>query len=151
MNAWLLTWEGTVGPAISDDYKIAAILSGRLGSSSVEPIVDAIYTRCVWTAAELVNFAHKPKDRAKEFRHIYSQPDRFFYGTNPCIFARRVKDLRVHKDAERLVERVTWTELPYLRIVKQGSMPVEVEPESTRKVTRPLSPIVAEISDVRYL
>ena len=145
MNAWLLTWEGTQNPAISDDYKIAAILSGRLGSASVEFVVDALYTRCIWTATDLVHFAHRPRAREKQFRHTYSQLSRFFYGANPCIFARLVTDLVVQRDEERHVERVTWTELPYCRIEEPGGMPVEVEPATTKELTRVLDPIVAEI------
>ncbi len=145
MKAWLLTWEGTANPADSDDYKIAAILSGRLGSGSVKPIVDAIYTRCIWTATDLVYFAHKPRDREEQFWHSHNQSDRFFYGYNPCIFARLVKDIVVRKDEEMLVERVTWTELPYFRIEEQGGMPVEVEPASPRELTRTLKAVAADI------
>jgi hypothetical protein len=29
VNAWLLTWEGTEGPALAPDKKVVAILSSR--------------------------------------------------------------------------------------------------------------------------
>jgi len=145
LNAWLLTWEGTEGPARAPDYKIVAILSGRMSGKSVEIIVDALYTRCLWTAGDLAHFANRKKERDKQFRHTYSQCSRFFFGHNPCIFARRVTDLVVKRDEDKFLEHVSWTEPPFLRVEEPGSMPVEVEPATSRKLTRALKPIVAEI------
>lgn len=75
VNAWLLTWEGTTAPALSGETKIAAILSGRLASRSVEAIVDCLYTRCIWSAYELAEYAHKPRERRQQLRaDLLSQP-----------------------------------------------------------------------------
>jgi hypothetical protein len=145
MNAWLLTWEGTTGPARSEDDKIVAILSGRLSPGSIELVVDALYTRCIWMAESHVLNAHKRKGRDAQFRHTASQPDRIFYGANPCIFARIVTNLRVETDDERQVEHVAWTERAYLRIKEPGGMPVEVEPALEKRLTRKLKPLAPDI------
>lgn len=145
MNAWLLTWEGTTGPALSDDDKIVAILSGRLSSRSIELVIDALYTRCIWTAESQVLNAHKRKTREAQFRHIYSHGDRIFYGSNPCIFARIVANLRVDTDEENQVEHVTWTEPAYLCIEQPGEMPVDAEPAHEKGLTRKLKPLARDI------
>jgi len=43
LNAWLLTWEGTTGPAIVPDKKIVAILSSRKSSTVIADIVALFY------------------------------------------------------------------------------------------------------------
>jgi len=53
MNAWLLTWEGTCGPAINGKKKIVAILSAKRSSSFVEDLIDVLYCRSVDTANDM--------------------------------------------------------------------------------------------------
>jgi hypothetical protein len=145
MNAWLLTWEGTKYPANSDKDKIVAVLPGRMASSTVEIIADLLYTRCVWSAGDLLKNANKTKARYLQFRHVYSQPSRFFYGHNPCIFARIVTDMKVQQDEEACTELVRWTELSYSTVERSGELPVEVEPPKSKELTRELGPIAREI------
>ena len=50
MNAWLLTWEGTEGPALLPDKKIIAILASRKLDRSILDLVDILYRRSVDSA-----------------------------------------------------------------------------------------------------
>ena len=145
MNAWLLTWEGTKGPALVPDKQIVAILSGRLATKTVELIVDVLYTRCALTADELTYFAHKRKERQKRFKVIGTSPDRFIYGHNPWIYARHVTDLVVEKDENQDLEHVSWTDPPEWTVKEPGAMPVQTRPATPKQLTRALKPIVAEI------
>ena len=145
MNAWLLTWEGTRGPAMSPDNQIVAILSGRLSTKSVEPIVDVLYTRCALTADELTYLAHKRKDRQRQFKNPGTSPDRFIYGHNPWIYARRVTDLVVERDENQGLEHVSWTDPPEWAVREPGTMPVQIRSAIPKQLTRTLQPIVAEI------
>jgi hypothetical protein len=49
MNAWLLTWEGTEGPALVADRKIVAILSARKSEGAVAELVRVLYCRTIGT------------------------------------------------------------------------------------------------------
>lgn len=145
MNAWLLTWEGTKYPADSEQHKIAAVLPGRMASNKVEIIADLLYTRCIWSVGDLVKNANKRKARQRQFRHSYSQPSRFFYGQNPCVFARVVTDIKVQRNEVELTELVTWTEPSYSTVEQAGGLPVEIEPSKPKRLIRGLDPIVPEI------
>ena len=145
MNAWLLTWEGTEGPALLPDNKIVAILSGRLSAKSVELIVDVLYTRCVLTADELAYLAHKRKAREKQFKSPSTPLDRFIYGHNPWIYARQVTDLVVERDEDQHLEHVSWTEPPEWAVREPGAMPVQIRPAISKQLTRVLEPIGTEL------
>ena len=51
----------------------------------------------------------------------------------------------VERDEARKVERVRWTEPPYIRIERQGALPVEIEPESEQELVRALEPLSLDI------
>ena len=114
MNAWLLTWEGTEGKTLlDDDNRIVTILSGCMSSKSVELILDALYTRCLWTAGDISYFANRRKEREKHYKPIYANHRRgFYYGSNPWIYARQVTDLVIEKDEEEGLEHINWKEPP---------------------------------------
>ena len=145
MNAWLLTWEGIEDNALLDsDNKIVTILSGRMSSKSVELILDALYTRCVWTAGDLRHFANRRKEREKQFKVVYGH--RIFYGEMPHIFiyARQVTDFIVEKDEDQQLEHVRWTELPLWAQNSEYKL-IEKEPATPRELTRALEPLSVEI------
>ncbi len=145
MNAWLLTWEGTTGPALMPERKIVAIVSARRKSKAIEEFVDLIYSRSVDSAYDMALFANKRKARERAYKHIYSTPSRLFYGRNPCIFARIVSNLAVKRDETAGVERISWTDPPYLRVETPGALPVEAEAAKERHVVRQIRPLSGDI------
>ena len=141
MNAWLLTWEGTVGPALNQDEKVIAILSGRRKTGSIEDAVDLLYCRSVDTAFDMSRAANKKRERMNQYRHVYSQWNRVFYGRNPCIYARLVSNLKIAKNEESGTETLAWIDPPYLKIDSPGEMPYEAEPPVARTLIRRLKPL----------
>jgi hypothetical protein len=145
MNAWILTWEGTSGPALVPEKKIVAIISARRKASTIAEMVDLLYCRAVDSAHDMAVSANKRRLRDNQYQHQYSKPHRLFYGRNPCIYARVVSNLTVERDEGRGVERIRWTDPPYLRVVNSGEMPVEVEPAIDREVVRLLRPLSLDV------
>ena len=147
MNAWLLTWEGIEDHTLlTNDNKIVTILSGRTPSTSIELIVDVLYTRCLWTAGDLRYFANRKKAREEQFKSVYGLYPRIFYGDQPRIFiyARKVTNLVVEKDEDQQLEHVRWTDPPYLTQNSEYEL-IEKEPTIPRELTRTLKPVSAEI------
>jgi hypothetical protein len=136
VNAWLLTWEGTTGPALVAEQKILAILSSRRSSSSVADLVDVLYTRCVDSASAMASRANKRKLRMQECLHLGSTSQRFFYGRNPCIFARVVTNIVVVRGEREDTELVRWSEIPVFGNAPSGSGIIEVEPGRDCKLMR---------------
>lgn len=145
MNAWLLTWEGTSGPALIPDKKIVAILSARKTYSRVADLVDLLYCRSVYSAYEMAFMANKRKQRDDQYKTIFSTLSHLFYGRNPCIYARVVNNLTIIKDDASTVECITWTEPSYVEVEKPGTMPVIIEPESNHKLVRRLDPLSNDV------
>lgn len=145
MNAWLLTWEGTSGPAILANKKIVAIISARRASSTIEKMVDLLYCRSVDSAYDMAFMAYKGKQRAGQYKLLCSTPGRIFYGRNPCIYARVVSNLRIERDETRKEERVQWTEPPYRQFVQPGYVLVEVEPPYEQELVRALEPLSLDV------
>lgn len=143
MNAWLLTWEGTVGSAVQPEEKIVAILSSRRSARSIGDLVQTLYHRSVDTAYEMSRSANKIKAREQRYKHVYSTNARYFYGANPCIFARNVVDLSVLKDETNGVEIIQWTEPAIFVNATNGSGIEQNEPPRQCKHTRPLIPLAA--------
>ena len=139
MNAWLLTWEGTAGAAVRPEEKIIAILSSRL--STPVGLVQAIYHRSVDTAYDMSSTANKSKARAQRYENIQSTSARYFYGANPCIFARKVTDLSVHKDEAHGCEIIRWVEPAIFVNADRGSGIKEQWPSKQCEHTRPLIPL----------
>jgi hypothetical protein len=121
MNAWLLTWEGTEGAALTADEKIIAILSWRRSDQSVSDLVQVLYSRTVDSAGDMAHFANKRRLRENQYLHSHHRPGRFFYGVNPCIFARQVINLSIERDEARGRETLRWGEPPTYRHAKTGS------------------------------
>ena len=139
MNAWLLTWEGTSGAAIRPEEKIIAILSSRL--STPVGLVQAIYHRSFDTAYDMSRTANKRKERAQRFESLQNTSFRYFYGANPCIFARKVTDLSVQKDEVRRYEIIQWVEPAVFVNADHGSGIKEHWPAKRCVHTRPLIPL----------
>lgn len=106
LNAWLLTWEGTVGPAINPDKKIIAITDARRSERFIEALVDVLYSRSVDSAYDMAFMANKRNQREAQYRHINTYPSRILYGRTPCIYARRVSNLTVQWDEETSKEQL---------------------------------------------
>lgn len=145
MNAWILTWEGTEGPALVADQKIIAILSSRKSERIVTDLVEILYCQTVETAAEMMRLSNKRRLREKQYRHIYSTGDRLFYGRNPCIFARRVSKLRIERDQIAGFEVVRWHEPATYRNATSGSGIEENLAARDCEHRRSLSPLVAQV------
>lgn len=145
MNAWLLTWEGTSGPALEPDQKIIAILSSRRAPAAVADLVDTLYCRSVDSAYDMVLLANKRKVREHQYMHLGSTFNRFLYGRNPCIFARVVSDLKIERNEAQGTEFTTWIELPIFQNAPTGSTPVEVEPARKCQLVRRLRPLSYDI------
>lgn len=141
MNAWLLTWEGTCGAALIPEKKLIAILSARRSSSAVADLVDVIYCRSRQSAYDMAALANKRKTREREFMHLGSTFQRFFYGRNPCIFARVVINLKVERDEMRNTETVFWTELPAYQNAPSGSVPMQIGPAQDCQLIRTVLPL----------
>lgn len=145
MNAWLLTWEGTTGPALVPDKKILAIISSRRSAGAVAEIVDTLYCRSVNSAFDMALLANKRKQREHQYKHLCSTFHRIFYGRNPCIFARVVSNLKIERDEARKTELIRWTELPVFQNAESGSTPVQVEPARECQLVRSLEPLSRDI------
>lgn len=145
MNAWVLTWEGTTGPAVEPDTKIVAILSSRKSSRSVEELIDVLYCRSIYSAHDSMMTANKKKERQSQFKAIFSQPSRMFYGRNPCIFARVVIDLTVTRDERERKEVVRWIDPAVFGNADSGSGVKEIYPSRECEVVRALRPLSLDI------
>lgn len=144
-NAWLLTWEGTEGPALTTNEKIIAVLSGRKSESFIRDIVDVLYTRCYWRAYGQAMHANKRKDRESQFRHVHAYPGHIHYGKNPWIFGRRVEGLEIERDEHGQLEHLSWTEPAVYGNADKGAGVKEIQPAEKRSLTRALVPLSAEL------
>ncbi len=145
MNAWLLTWEGTEGPARTPDKKVVAILSSRRSATLIADLVEVLYCRSVDSAYDMAFLANKRRVRERQYRHMYSTSSRLFYGRNPCIFARRVTNLTVERDNGHNTELLRWTELAIFQNAKSGSGIVQVEPQRDCQHLRAFGPLTLDI------
>ena len=145
MNAWLLTWEGTEGPALLPDKKIIAILSSRKSDRSIADLVDILYCRTVDSAYDMAFLANKRKLRENEYKNLGSTDSRLLYGRNPCIFARRVANLTVVSDEDLKTELIRWTELAIFQNATSGSGIVQTEPPRDCQHVRSLEPLALDI------
>ena len=143
MNAWLLTWEGTEGAAMQPDRKIVAILSSRHSSASVETLVDALYCRSVNSAYDMATMANKRRQRNDQYRNIHTPPGQIFYGRNPCIFARKVRNLSIKRNESKNEELIEWIELAVCRNSDIGSSVAQVYPEEARSLLRSTKPLAS--------
>lgn len=106
---------------------------------------DTLYCRSVDSAYNMALVANKRKLREHQYRHLRSTLRRFFYGRNPCIFARVVSDLHVERDEDQKTEVIRWTELPIFENARSGSTPVQVEPARECQLVRTLGPLSNDI------
>lgn len=149
MNAWLLTWEGTAGPAVMPDKKIIAILSSRRSTAAIADLVDVLYCRSVDSAYDMAFMTNKRTQRKSKYRHLYSTSSRLFYGRNPCIFARQVTDLRIEQDFDSKSELLSWRELPVYQNAPSGSGIVELYPAEECEHRRSLGTLSLDLQEHR--
>lgn len=149
MNAWLLTWEGTEGPALIADEKIIAIVSSRRSAGTVTELVEILYCRTVDSATDMARMANKRRVREQQYMHTNSVASRFFYGHNPCIFARQVLNLTVERDGTCGTEVVRWREPATYRNAKSGSGIEEDLPARDCEHVRSLAPLVPNTTKLR--
>lgn len=110
LNAWLLTWEGASGPAVDPEKKIVAIVNARRSEAFIAGLVDVLYCRSVDSAYDMAFMANKGKQREHQYRHLNTYPDRILYGRLPCIYARKVADLKIQWNEETGEELLSWVE-----------------------------------------
>ena len=143
LNAWLLTWEGTHGPAVDPDRKIVAILDARKSAAFVEGLIDVIYAQCHDSAFDMAFMANKRSQRVLQYRHLNTYPEQILYGRMPCIFARRVSDLTVSADVSAATEHLHWIEPAVFGNAPTGSGIVELVPAKTVEHARSNKPLAS--------
>lgn len=137
MNAWVITWEGT-DRRITEDNKIVGVLSARNSGSDIEKLVDFIYHRTIFNVREMAYFANRRKARGARCKALFSTRERIFYGSNPCLYARKVKELEVKPDESGNVEVVSWVEYAIVENNEStGYTFKETVPEKTVSISRP--------------
>ena len=141
LNAWLLTWEGTSGPAVDPQRKVIAILDARRSEAFVEDLADVIYCRSFDSAYDMAFMANKRGQRSRQYRHLNTWPSQILYGRMPCIFARRVEDLTVSIDEVENVEHLHWTEPPVFGNAETGSGITELVPAREGENVRSIEPL----------
>lgn len=115
ISAWLITWDwGNDSAAVVD--RIAAVLHPNKASRTVEGYVEFLYAVRTSTVSELIAYAKRPSNnpyRAKaESINGVTHGNRITCGANPWLYARKVKNLRVERDAETGIETIRWLEPP---------------------------------------
>ena len=151
MNAWLITWEGT-SRRITDANKIVGVLSARNSDSDIEKLVDFIYHRTVFSVGEMIYYANKRKARQARSKAIFSGGGRIFYGkgSNPFLFARRVRDIQVKVEESKNMEVISWVELA---LIENNESPgykfKEITPEKMMSISRSAnSPLAIEPKNI---
>lgn len=129
------------------EEKVIAILSSRCSSKKVVALVQAVYHMSVDTAYEMSRTANKATARRKRYEHLHSMATRYFYGANPCIFARGVINLSVRKDQARGCEVVQWIEPAVSANAASGSGVKQHWPAKQCELTRPLLPLAGTRND----
>ena len=141
VNAWLLTWEGTSGPAIDPDKKIIAILDARRSESFVEDLVDVIYSRSHSSAYDMAFMANKRHQRDSQYKHLACYPSHVLYGHLPCIFARRIVNLTITLNIDENIEHLRWTEPPVFGNATVGAGVMEILAAQNFEHTRTAIPL----------
>ncbi len=136
LNAWLLTWEGTTGPAVNSERKIIAIIDARRSESFVEGLIDVLYSRFVDSAYDMAFMANKRKQREAHYRHLNTYPGRILYGRRPSIYARRVNTLTIQWDEDTGEEQLSWVEPAIYGNAKTGAGVREIVPATSHKHSR---------------
>lgn len=137
MQAWLLTWEGT-SARITAETKLIAIVSSRRSMSSIRDFVDILYSHTCDTAYLAARNANRRRERRTNLTLSGGIGERFFFGENPKIFARRVTELTIRRDDSAQVEIVSWMDPPYLKVERVGELPVVADPARRCRLVRPI-------------
>jgi hypothetical protein len=138
MRAWLLTWEGTSADICAEN-KIIAIISSRRSIGFIRDVVDLLYSHADVSAYGAVLNANRRMERRDGLTMSGGVGERFFFGENPCIFARRVSEVRVNRRQSEGVEVVTWIDPPYLKVERSGELPIVADPPRRCRLVRPVN------------
>jgi hypothetical protein len=145
LNAWLLTWEGTQGPALERDKKIVAIVDARKTDAFIAALVDVLYCRSVGSAYDMSFIANKRALRERQYKHFNTPPSRILFGRNPCIYARRVSALTVERNETQQTEHLRWTEPAVLGNASTVGSIVERSPARELEHVRSCQPLSCEL------
>jgi len=107
MNAWLITWEGTTR-GITDENKIIAIIGSQRSHSFIEDLVDTITQMSSKTAYEMAYLANRKRKRIQGSKVMNTSS--IIFGSNPSIYARQVKDLKITRNPKESTETIVWYE-----------------------------------------
>jgi len=125
MNAWLITWEGTLLYKSNLD-KVVAILSSRKPRNRVTEFIELLYLRSTCNASDMAYVANRPKEIVFKVYEATSSnsilyPGRFFCGSSQfMLYARQVTNLKIYIDKEKQKEVLTWTEPSTYRLKENG-------------------------------
>jgi len=111
--SWLITWEH-VGDWVKVENKIAAIMNSRLSGETVSKIVELLYVNELDLSTRVAYAKNKKNIHYHaEFHTLGGVPwlDRITCGYQPCLYARLVDDIRIHRD-DNGEETLTWKERP---------------------------------------
>lgn len=121
-RAWLVTWE-CVGPHVTVDQPVAAVLSIQTGAESVRVFVERLYASRYFTGAEMLEAlppkghnpyrAHYGSVRVEQQGFAQTVPftGQVVCGHNPHLYARQVSGLRVGSGTyDDGSQRLTWIE-----------------------------------------
>jgi len=83
--------------------------------------------------------------RQSQYRHLNTYPSHILYGRMPCIYARKVVNLKVRLDEASKEEHLSWTEPPIYGNAKSGSGVAEIVQASNHSLVRPYATISLDI------
>lgn len=135
-NMWLITWEGTTND-VTDENRIAGVLTSRSSASNVLKLVDFLYQRTICDVHDMAYYANRWKKKENQFK-VNGEPEHhIIWGRNPFLFARIVQDFCVESDEKNNQEIVSWVECAVIgNDLENGFKLKEIEPEKRRKVIR---------------
>jgi hypothetical protein len=120
MKAWLVTWEWGVDDfhKYTDTDRVAAIINPRRSGESVRQLVELLYVSKFYTLSQRMDWARAGNSDLARFGSLNGTrwDGQIFCGHNPpTLYARRVDDFRIERDAGG--EKAVWTETATLNII----------------------------------
>jgi hypothetical protein len=129
VNAWLLTWVGTL-PNLPDE-RIVAILSSRRSDRAIAELMELLVLRATSGAKFAAFCANRPKElvyKAQTPLPINRVPhgNRVVCGHDPWLYGRKVKDLKVTVEESTGDEIVSWREPDDFRFRDEERFDIEI-------------------------
>lgn len=121
MEAWLVTWQWGVDDfdKYTDTDRVAAIINTRRSGESVRRFVELLYVTHFYSLGQQMHWARGGNSHLARFGSLNgAQWDgQVFCGHDPpSLYARRVDDLSIERDASGK-EKAIWTETATLNII----------------------------------